>query len=341
MQQKWFSVAFVALLCLGGCTPTSQSITTTPVELVPLITVLPTATPVHTRTTEETPPAPHDPVFLHNEQTALNLEAQSVVLLDADTGTVLYEENAYQQMYPASTTKIMTGLLALEYFHPDELLLVGEEANLTWVSDRLDAQKAGLYYGQQLTMKELLYGLLLASGSDAAFTIAVNVARRATGDDFLDDEQAIAFFSTLMNQHADAIGANETNFTNPDGIQDPKHNTTAYDLALIAKDAMQDPLFREIVAAAVFRTGENVTESGRIRSRTWENTNRLIQPTDPHYYAPANGIKTGTTPEAGHCLVSSAIVRDHLVIAVVLGSTEEGVWSDSVTLLEYAKEDAR
>lgn len=249
----------------------------------------------------------------------------------------MYGNNAHQKMYPASTTKIMTAVLALEYFPPDEVIRVGDEANLTWTADRLDAQKAGLYYGQELTMKELLYGLLLVSGSDAAFTIAVNVAKRESDNDRLSDDQALTHFTELMNQKARFIGAVETNFTSPDGMQDVNHYSTAFDLALIAKYAMQDAHFREILATPIYSTAETVTSSGGIYSRTWENTNRLIQPNDEQYYALANGIKTGTTFEAGHCLISSAMVQDNLVIAVVLNSTQDGVWSDSKKLLDYAQ----
>ena len=143
-----------------------------------------------------------------------------------------------------------------------------------------------------------------------------------------------------MNQKAKSIGAVETNFTSPDGIQDPSHYSTAYDLAFIAQYAMQDPQFREIVAAPTY-TAQIVNQDGEWNSRTWENTNHLILPQNEHYYAPANGIKTGTTIEAGHCLISSAMDGGHLVIAVVLNSTQEEVWSDSVTLLEYASDNSK
>lgn len=339
MQKKWFSTILLALLFLGGCNSTSHIMTETPTVNYPTFMAVQTSTPVNTSTPQVASATPQDPPIISTEQPPLDLEAQSAILMDAMTGTVLYEKRAHQRMYPASTTKIMTALLALEYFHPDELIRVGEEANLTWASERLDAQKAGLYYGQELTMRELLYGLLLASGSDAAFTIAVNVARRESSEGLWDDDQAIAYFATLMNKQSVSIGAVETNFTNPDGFQDPNHYSTAYDLALITQHAMQDPLFREIVATTVYTTAESVTSAGGTYSRSWENTNRLIQPQDEQYYAPANGVKTGTTPEAGHCLVASAMVGNNLVIVVVLGSTQEGVWSDSVTLLDYAKED--
>jgi D-alanyl-D-alanine carboxypeptidase (penicillin-binding protein 5/6) len=270
------------------------------------------------------------------EQPILQLVAQSAVLINAQTGAVLYDKEAHQRMFPASTTKLMTALLALEYFHPDERIVVGEEANLAWTSPRLDSQKAGLLYGQDLTMKELLYGLLLPSGSDAAFVIASNVARREIGDNYLPIDQALDHFTALMNERARAIGALETHFINPDGYHDPNHYSTAYDLALIAIQAMQYPQFREIVAATLFNPVEVTTRSGTF-SKTWENTNLLVNQQDTHYYASANGIKTGTTIEAGHCLISSALFEEKLVIAVVLDSTQESVWSDSVMLLELAK----
>ncbi len=345
-------VCCIALIMLffAGCVPTQPVTVQTTVVIQPPLDPTPTGTLVRTSTAvpavttapTNAPIRPTTPTPVTGaplELLTLDLQAQSAVLFDATTGEVLYAKNAHQKMYPASTTKIMTAALALEYIQTDEIIRVGDEVNLTWTSDRIDAQKAGLYYGQGLTMKELLYGLLLASGSDAAFAIAVNVAQRESGNDFLADDQALSHFSALMNQKARSIGAVQTNFTNPDGMQDSNHYSTAYDLALIAQYAMQDPRFREIVTTSIYTTAQTVTSSGGIYSRSWENTNRLIQPQDPHYYAPANGIKTGTTPEAGHCLISSTMVGDNLVIAVVLNSTQEGVWSDSATLLEYANDN--
>jgi D-alanyl-D-alanine carboxypeptidase (penicillin-binding protein 5/6) len=267
-----------------------------------------------------------------------NLDARSAVLIDAQSGGVLSEKRAVQKMYPASTTKIMTALLALEYFKPDEWITVGDEINLAWTGSRLDAQKAGLEYGQELTMKELLYGLLLPSGSDAAFVVAVNVARRESGDDFMPIDQAVEHFSYLMNARARELGAVDTNFVNPDGYHDPHHYSTAYDLALIARQAMQESQFRKIVSTSLYKALE-VSDAGGNAGKYWANTNRLIDRQDEQYYPAANGIKTGTTPEAGYCLISSAMFGQKLAIAVVLDSTQEGVWSDSVTLLDYAKDN--
>ncbi len=270
------------------------------------------------------------------EPDTLGLAAQSAVLIDAQSGRVLYEKNAHQRMFPASTTKMMTALLALEYFDLDEVIWVGEEVNLAWTTFRLDAQKAGLLYSQEISMQELLYGLMLVSGSDAAFVIAVNVARRESGDAFLPIDQAVERFCGLMNARARELGALETNFTSPDGYQDSNHYSTAYDLALIARAAMQDDRFQTIVGATFYRPAGSQTDTG-IFTQAWTNTNRLLDREDAAFYAPATGIKTGTTEEAGYCLVSAAEFDRASAIAVVLDSTQEGVWSDSVSLLEYAR----
>jgi serine-type D-Ala-D-Ala carboxypeptidase (penicillin-binding protein 5/6) len=335
------SAILLALLFLGACLPANPKALATPRSPATPTAQPATATATQncasTRTcTPTTIPIPSRKLPIATlEQPTLDLAAQSAVLIDAQTGIVLYAKQAHRRMFPASTTKMMTALLALEYFKPDETIRVGEEVNLAWTKYRLDAQKAGLYYGQELSMKELLYALLLPSGSDAAFVIAVNVARRESDNDFMPIDQALEHFTGLMNARAGAIGAFETNFNSPDGFSDPHHYSTAYDLALIAQQAMRDPIFRDIVSTPTIKIAE-AAAAGCKFCRTWVNTNRLIDPQDAHYYAPANGIKTGTTTEAGYCLVSSAVFKQKMVIAVVLNSTQEGVWSDAVSLMDSA-----
>ncbi|TLN23093.1 D-alanyl-D-alanine carboxypeptidase, partial [bacterium] len=331
---------FLAFLLLSACVPGKARETSTPTVLPPTATLAPTATRTATAAATATAvlvtssPQP----ILYVEPPALDLAAESAVLIDSRTGDVLFEKNAHQRMFPASTTKVMTALLALEYFDPDEMIWVGDEVNLAWTTFRLDAQKAGLLYSQEISMKELLYGLMLVSGSDAAFVIAANVARRESDDPFLPLGPAIERFCELMNQRARELGALESNFTSPDGYQDPNHYSSAYDLALIARAAMQDARFREIVGAAFYRPGESVSNTGTF-SQVWTNTNRLLDQNDEHYYAPATGIKTGTTDEAGYCLISSADLDGQTYIAVALNSTQEGVWSDSTAMLEFARKD--
>jgi D-alanyl-D-alanine carboxypeptidase (penicillin-binding protein 5/6) len=339
VKQRLFPALFLLAVWLTACTqkpaadlsPQAPASTETPVSTpapAATQTLIPTATADATATA-----AYQNELF---EQSGLNLAGVSAVLLDAQSGQVLLAKNAYQQMYPASTTKIMTALLALEYFTLDERIVAGEEIDQAYTAYRVNANKAGLVAGQNISVKDLLYGLLLISGSDAAFVVAVNTARRESGAAFASMDDAVTYFSAMMNERAKEIGALNTHFVNPDGYHDPEHYSTAHDLALIAQAAMQNSAFRDIVQTPLYQTREIVSESGSITLR-WQNTNRLLDWRDGYYYASANGIKTGTTNEAGSCLVSSAALDDRLGIAVVLGSTPENVWSDSISLLEYAR----
>lgn len=331
------AAALLMLLFLAACQTTSAHPAVSATPATPSVTPTGTNSPAPPPTLIPASATP-DLSAIRYEQSGLALAAQSAVLIDAQSGEALLEKDPHRLLYPASTTKIMTALLALEYFEPDEMLWVGDEVNLAWTRFRLDAQKAGLLYGQEISMRELLYGLMLASGSDAAFVIAANVARRERQDDWLPVDQAIVRFCELMNQRAREIGALDTNFTSPDGFQDSNHFSSAYDLAVIAREAMQNPLFREIVRSETYQPAEHDAQNG-VFSVFWRNTNRLLDPADADYYAAANGIKTGTTTEAGYCLVSSAEFDGQTYIAVALNSTQEGVWSDSVALLEYAREN--
>lgn len=246
------------------------------------------------------------------------LEAAGAIVIDQETGDVLYEKDALQQLYPASTTKILVALLAIEQGELDRLITVGEEVSL--ISD--DSSRAGLRIGEQLTLRDLICALMLPSGNDAAYTIAVQIAREKSGDLSLDSRQAVALFVELMNRRARQAGAKNSHFVNPDGYHDQRHYTTPWDMALIAREAMQETFFRETVAMKYYE------------SRGWKNTNKLLDPASPHYYSSATGVKTGYTSAAGHCLVSSASKDGAEVIAVVLGSSETGQWTDSVSLLE-------
>ncbi len=341
IERHTFLLLFLSVLCLNACNSVNLSPAITPTAH--LATVTPTLTETPIREPSPTPTPTPEPASLTSqpvvylEPDPLGLSAQSAILIDAQSGVALYEKDAHRRMFPASTTKIMTALLALEYFDLEEVIWVGDEVNLAWTQFRLDAQKAGLLYSQEISMEDLLFGLMLVSGSDAAFVIAVNVARRESGDAFLPIDQAVKRFCGMMNERARELGAVETNFTSPDGYQDPNHYSTAYDLALIARAAMQDDRFRKIVGAAFYRPAVSQTDT-RSFTQSWTNTNRLLDREDTAFYTPATGIKTGTTPEAGYCLVSAAEFEGASAIAVVLDSTQEGVWSDSVSLLEYARE---
>lgn len=337
----WTGICLLAVW-LSACGPSANRPQVDLTPQPPAASPSPSETPPPTATAEPSTTATIDATgtaqFLNiaYEQSALNLDAVSALVMDAQTGQVLVEKNARQRMYPASTTKIMTALLALEYFSLDETLLVGEEVNQSWTKLRINAQKAGLEYGQEISVKDLLHGLLLMSGSDAAFVLAFNTALRASGGSFASVEEGVGYFSAMMNERARQLGAMDTNFVNPDGFHDPNHYSTAYDLAVISQAAMQNGIFRSIVQTPLYRSAELVFDNGSYPLH-WQNTNRLLDVHDVHYYTPANGIKTGTTPEAGSCLVSSATFDGRLVIAVVLDANMESVWTDSIRLLEYAR----
>lgn len=254
------------------------------------------------------------------------LEAWAGILIDRDSGAVLYAKNAGYRLYPASTTKILTALLALEHGPLDEQITVGPEVSLI----PADASRAGLRVGDRLTLKELLYALMLPSGSDAAYVLAVHVGGQ--GQNKLTGKEAMANFAGMMNRRAAALGAYDSHFVNPDGFHDPGHYSTPYDMALIAREAMKHPAFREVVATPEYSPLGSLAASGKIK---WENTNKFLNPKGPYYMPEVDGIKTGTTRQAGYCLISSASRGDKNLIAVVLRSNENELYKDSRRFLEF------
>lgn len=252
------------------------------------------------------------------------LQGEAALLMDEKTGEILYSKNPHMKLYPASTTKILTALIALEKGDPDAIVTVGDEAQLRTP----DESSAGLYEGQQLSLRDLLSALMLPSGNDAARTIARYISSQELGR-AVSAEEGISCFADLMNDKAKELGARESHFVNPHGLHDPDHYTTAYDLAIIAKEARKNKLFKQIVS----ETERSVTAGQE--TQTFVNRNKLLQNTDENYYDGATGIKTGFTEKAGYCLVASASRQSANLIAVVLHSTSTGVWYDARTLLNY------
>lgn len=264
-----------------------------------------------------------------------DLHAKGIIVMDRNTGKTIWGKNAETRMYPASTTKIMTALLAIEYGNARDVITVGSEINLS----ASDASKAGLVKGQRISLENLLKGLLLPSGSDAAYALAVYTARKASKNPSLSGRAAVEYFCRLMNKRAVKAGAENTHFVNPDGYHSKYHYSTAYDLALIAKAAMRYRLFRSVVSTQSFSIRGWKATSGRASANgniiRWQNTNKLINKKSSYYYKYVTGIKTGFTDEAGHCLVSSATKGWKNIIVVVLDSTTDGIWTDSTKLLDY------
>lgn len=238
---------------------------------------------------------------------AIDVNAGAAVLMDSVTGKVLYEKNGYTQMGMASTTKIMTAILAIENGNLDDVVTVSSNAA------GLEGTSMYLALGEKVKMEDLIYGLMLPSGNDASVAIAEHISG------------SVEAFAELMNQKAKEIGANQTHFTNPHGLYDPNHYTTAYDLALISRYAMQNPVFEEVAA-----TGTKAVPWEGHKEKKWlANANKLLK-----LYDGADGIKPGYTPETGRTLVGSATRDGWRVITVTLNC--RGDWEEHKKMFDYA-----
>ncbi|WHY87264.1 D-alanyl-D-alanine carboxypeptidase family protein [Neobacillus novalis] len=267
--------------------------------------------------------------LLESINSSPSIKGEAALLLDLDSGKVIYAKNDNKRLFPASTTKILTGLLAVQYGNLNDQITVGKEINLKTAEE----SSAFLYKGQVLTLRELLAGLMLPSGNDAARTIAIYIAKKQMGNPHISEKKALDYFVAMMNKKAKEVGATDSHFMNPHGLHHSNHYSTAHDLGSIARAAMENPDFKEVVSSKVYSD----------KVITFQNKNKLLDSSSPFYFEGANGIKTGFTDEAGYCLVSSAERNGKKLIAVVLKSTENSVWDDSITLLakgftvEYVK----
>jgi len=234
----------------------------------------------------------------------ININASSAIVMDMETGRVLFEKNAYVKRPIASTTKIMTAILAIENGNLDDEVTVSERACQIWGSD------IGLKPGEKLKLRDLLYGLMLNSGNDAAIAIAEHIG--GSLENFLD----------MMNEKARLIGAKNSSFKSPHGLDMEGHYSTAYDLALITRYALANPVFSEIVS----------TKTASIPGRNLYNTNEMLG-----LYPGADGVKTGYTGQAGRCLVTSATRNGWRIISVVLNCpTKSARTQNSIKILDYA-----
>lgn len=257
----------------------------------------------------------------------INLDAKAAVLIDADTGEILYYKNPVITMFPASTAKLLTSLVALMWCELDEQVTIGDEISMI----ASDSTKAGLRKGQVLTVHNLLEGMLLPSGNDAAYAIAAYVGRKSLDYPDASKEEAIDEFVRLMNKEAKNLGVKNSCFKTPDGYDAIGQYTTAYDMALIGVAAANNPTIVEISSK---RKSSNKYVSGE--QVTWTNTNRLInRDYGDLYYSNAIGLKTGTTSLAGRNIVAAARSNGRTVVCAVMDSSVEGRWKDAIKLLKY------
>ncbi|HZK34788.1 MAG TPA: D-alanyl-D-alanine carboxypeptidase family protein [Bacillota bacterium] len=232
--------------------------------------------------------------------------SKSAILMDANSSRVLFEKNAHQRLPMASTTKIMTAIVALENGGLKDIVVIPPEAS------GVEGSSIWLSPEEEHTLEDLLYGLMLRSGNDAAVAIALHIC------DSVED------FAELMNKTAKKIGATNTNFTNPHGLHDDNHYTTAYDLTLITSYGLKNPIFEEIVSTQ----HKTIGWPGNEWDRAMRNKNKLLW-----QYEGANGVKTGYTRIAGRCLVSSAIREELQLVAVVLNCGP--MFEESMLILDY------
>lgn len=268
-------------------------------------------------------------IFLGNMSFALenNIEisAPSAILIESKTGRILYEKNSEEKRYPASTTKIMTALLTLE--NVEDL-----QSKATVSYNAVFSVPSGysvdtLKVGEELSIEELLYALLVKSSNEAANVLAEYVAGNVDS------------FATMMNTRAAELGCKNTNFVNPNGIHNENHYSTAYDLSLIAKEAMKNETFRKIVSTVSHTLPS--TNKYEQTDRNLITTNDLINKKNKNYYEYAIGIKTGYTAYAKNCLVAGANKDGVELISVVLGTDKKEINglskrdTDTKTLFEY------
>ncbi|MGI6065279.1 MAG: D-alanyl-D-alanine carboxypeptidase family protein [Bacillota bacterium] len=236
-----------------------------------------------------------------------NVNAKTAVVIDGYTGELLWGKDADKLRAPASTIKMLTTMIALEQLDLQEQVTVGEKAHQTYVG-----QTIGLTQGDVLTVEDLVEAALLWSANDAAVALGEYLA------------ETPELFSFMMNYKAWALGAYRSRFVNPNGYSAPLQYSTAYDLALIGRAAMQNPFIRNTVC----KRNAKITWLNRKKTKEIANTNQLLE-----LYPYANGIKTGTTSAAGGCLVGSAIHGDRWLVTAVLGSSQR--YADTISLLDY------
>ncbi|MBP2653536.1 MAG: dacB 1 [Firmicutes bacterium] len=236
----------------------------------------------------------------------LQVTAKSAIVIEASTGKVLYAKNVNERMYPASTTKMMTLIVALEKGKLDELVKTSRNASET------EGSSLELADGESMRLLDLLYGMMLISGNDATVAVAEHIGG------------SVENFAKMMTDTAHAIGAVNTNFANSSGLPNPNHYTTAADLAKIAAYGYKNPIFARIVATEHII----IPWPGKDHDRDLYNENKMLR-----LYKGGNGVKTGYTDAAGPCLVSGAKQNDIQLVAVVLDS--ERMWDDSIKLLDY------
>lgn len=296
---------------------------------------------------------PSDIVFCYADEltdsTAVNtawpeypsIYAEAGVLIEASSGTVLYEKNCHSQMYPASITKIMTTLLALEYGNLNDMV---EFSHYDVYSLEIGDAHVSMDEGELLALNDCLYAIMLASANEVSNAVAEYVAKKqpeysqkiaelqAVGQDFDESLVAIEVFSNMMNSRAIQCGAENTHFCNPNGLFNENHYTTCYDMAMITREAIKNDQFLKIESQTTY-----VLPTTNLKSETQPIANRhkMLFPLNSVYYEGILGGKTGYVDQSGNTLVTFARRNGMTLISVVMKSNGENVYKDTKLLLDY------
>ncbi|MBE6021420.1 MAG: D-alanyl-D-alanine carboxypeptidase [Clostridiales bacterium] len=250
------------------------------------------------------------PIHIYAQSSPPEVSAVSAIVMDSATGRVLYEKNAHSRQFPASTTKIMTCLLALQSGHKLE--------EMVKISERAAKEEGSSIYmepGEEISFEDLIYALMLRSGNDSAVALAEHISGSAQA------------FAEEMNKKAEELGAEDTHFVTVNGLHDNEHYTTAYDMALFAREAMKNEYFRTVVSSIEWNASREVD-----KFNYFFNKNKVLQ-----QYEGGNGIKIGYTTAAGRCLVASSKRDGMELIAVVFSAPD---WfNDTYKLMDYIYEN--
>lgn len=271
----------------------------------------------------------------------ISITAQACSLVDVDSGKFLFEKNATEKMYPASTTKLLTAIVVLEKCND-----LSQKANVSYYSVHsipYSYSIANLHEGESFTIDELLHVLLIASANDAAFVLAEYIANN--GNNYPVDsnsssketfDKSISIFSNMMNEKASSLGCTSSHFVNPNGIHNEDCYTTAHDLALIGKYAYSNSTIRNIVNNLKYELPHTAIFN---EDRIFQTTNTLLRKDKKTYYEYANGLKTGYTDSAKSCIIASAKKDNRNLVAVVLGGNtghnDDSRDADCKKLFEY------
>ena len=273
------------------------------------------------------------------------VHAAAHILIEMESGRIISEYQAHRRMFPAATTRILTAILAYEHIGMDEIIVIGSEVHALPQGSARNWHEVG----EAITGANLLRGMLIGSGNDTANIVAIEVARRTTGNEGISFANAQAVFTNLMTQRARELGALDSNFVNPHGYHHDNHFTTAYDMAQISRYALNIPTLAQILAQPSFfgpMWGGGEAPAGSVQlSRMWTSPNELLHENSEYFYPYAIGLRTGATNQAGESLAAAAVRDGVTLISVTFNSPlipgyEEGEyipsrWQDNINLFEF------